>query len=344
MSGPTSFGGTSSGPALDAQFNAADAELILRSSDGVDLAAHMFVLRMSSPVFHDMLSLPQPSEHDDKTAGGQTVIAMAEDAQSLRLMLRFCYPRTLCPEPDLLTIADIKRAATLAQKYDVGLMHDAVEKALLRCAEGRPDIAYAVAWRYEYGKVLRAAARRTLEPFIADTDAMEWEEIPASSVFKLLRYQNSVPEALEGILRAEYKLGPRSQSVPMSWMDPDLLRSGDYYSIPANCTCETLLLYYDAQGEQKPDTTPTHKERPLRLVWEWWWMFVQSVVNTMMRSDRPFFEVAVARAVPDACAKARECPRCKLRDVQGLLEFTKTRLHAEIERRLAQIPLAAPFM
>ncbi|KZV63267.1 hypothetical protein PENSPDRAFT_691803 [Peniophora sp. CONT] len=332
-------------PALDMKFNAADAEIILRSSDGVDLAVHKFVLQLSSPVFRDLLSLPQPPKcNEDTTARDQAVIHMTEDAQSLRLMLCFCYPRTLCPEPDLLIIDDIKRAATLAQKYDIGLMRDAAETALVRFATNHPDIAYAVAWRYEYPVALRITARRSLEPFVASPDALEWDEVPASSVFKLLRYQNSVPAALEDLLNAEYNF--KSQSV-MSWIDPSIFTAEDYLRsdiLAAKCTCKQLLLRCIAEAEKAPESDSSSHTRPLRLVREWWWLFIRAIVTTVMRSDRPPFDDAVSKALPDACKRALDCPECRLRDIQAILEFTTNALRAEIEKRLENIPLGAPFM
>lgn len=330
-------------PTLDAQFNAVDAELILRSYDGVDLAAHKFVLQLSSPVFRDMLSLPQPSTCDeDTTTCHRAIIPMSEDAHSLRLMLCFCYPRTICPEPDLLAIQDIKRAAALAQKYDIGLMRDAAEKALVRLANGRPDIAYAIAWRYEYPTALRIAARRSLEPFMASPDAQEWDEVPASSVFKLLRYQNSVPAALEDLLHVRFDTGYYHSTVTMSWIDPDIFRANDHRRpkiSAAECSCERLLVRCTAEAEKAhaQNSDSSHEPHTLRLVREWWWLFVEAIVTAMMRSDRPSFDDAVSKALPDACKSVMGCARCQLSEVQGILEYTKDLLRAEIERRLEKV-------
>ncbi|OBZ74922.1 hypothetical protein A0H81_05181 [Grifola frondosa] len=42
-------------------FDRADADIILRSSDGVDFRAHKTLLALSSPLFDGMFNVPQPA-------------------------------------------------------------------------------------------------------------------------------------------------------------------------------------------------------------------------------------------------------------------------------------------
>ncbi|KZV61219.1 hypothetical protein PENSPDRAFT_593080, partial [Peniophora sp. CONT] len=162
---------------MDTLFNAPDADLYLRSSDNVHFAIYRAIFRLISTVFEDMLALPQaldagpPSDglphidsiNVDPTHVGVPIIQMFEDADSLRLLLQFGYPRSVCDEPKLLAILDIKRAATLAKKYDIGFLREKAENALLHYSGTSPALAFAVSWRFCYNESLRAAARRSID-------------------------------------------------------------------------------------------------------------------------------------------------------------------------------------
>lgn len=71
-------------------FDVPDANLIIRSSDFVDFRVHKQVLAMASPVFKDLLSLPQPpdSESDD----GLPVVNLFEDSELLHSLISIIYP------------------------------------------------------------------------------------------------------------------------------------------------------------------------------------------------------------------------------------------------------------
>ena len=84
-------------------FSFDDADIALRSSDGTVFAVHRCILRWIAPFFADMLSLPQPENPSPVTP----VIDMSEDSASLRLLLRFSYPRTLHVAPALTEVRDI---------------------------------------------------------------------------------------------------------------------------------------------------------------------------------------------------------------------------------------------
>ncbi|KZV63962.1 hypothetical protein PENSPDRAFT_589074, partial [Peniophora sp. CONT] len=145
---------------LDKVFNFPDADLTLRSCNNVHFAVHRTVLHLCSSVFADMLSIPQNPSAEHSLS--RPIVAMTEDSRALRLLLRFCYPRPVCEEPELGRIKDIKRAATLADKYDIDSLHARVERALIG-HDGPPHIAFAVAWRFSYEHAARAIARQSLD-------------------------------------------------------------------------------------------------------------------------------------------------------------------------------------
>ncbi|VDB87558.1 unnamed protein product [Peniophora sp. CBMAI 1063] len=323
---------------MDEQFNAPSAEFALESSDGVCFAVHKLMLELASHVFRDMLSFPQPA-----TAGSPSrpVISMSEDAQSLRILLRFCYPRTFCPEPALVGLDDIKRAATLAQKYAIELMRDAAERALISFAEDprvqQPDVAYAVAWRYEYPDALRAAARRSLEPFSVSLHAPEFEDVPATSSIALRHYQRQAGRVLQSLLDA-----PADKAYPVTWIQHNLFAVMDSANVRDNvrCSCEQKKIWFLSFG----------LVQVMQRIRSWWWFFVHSVVSSLKHNPTRYslddafslqFEALFSPRPP-----TNICPQCTkdVRNMERVLEETKRCLRVEIERRFAQIPLEAPFM
>ncbi|VDC04217.1 unnamed protein product [Peniophora sp. CBMAI 1063] len=316
----------------DEQFNAPDADLVLRCSDGIHFAVHRAILRLASPVFRDMLSLPQPSVND-------SVVSMSEDSQTLRTLLRFIYPRSFCAEPNLSELADIKRAAGLARKYDIQFMRDAAEKALVALADSQPEIAYVVAWKYEYPIALRAAARRYLEPHESSSHDPDYDEVPATAFKRLLEYSDKVPSALEELLT-----DGRDEEHPITWIRPnyawwseqDKPESVGFEEGNAHM-CLTEVTWY--RGDSAAESHHA-------AVSSWWWTYVRAVVRLVQSRARPSLEDALRQPLvnTDARQQLAGCESCRLRVEYGLLDWTKQHLRAEIERRLDEIPIDAPFM
>ncbi|KAG9124827.1 hypothetical protein FRC07_010085, partial [Ceratobasidium sp. 392] len=81
-------------------------DVTLKSADGAEFIAYSLMLRLASSVFADMFSTA--TQRDD--------IELADDAESVSLMLRFIYPPTLV---DDLPTALLEKALRIAQKYDI---------------------------------------------------------------------------------------------------------------------------------------------------------------------------------------------------------------------------------
>jgi hypothetical protein len=71
-------------------FDVPDANLIIRSSDNVDFRAHKPVLAMASPVFRDLLSLPQPP--GGESVDGLPVVQLSEGSELLNSLVSMLYP------------------------------------------------------------------------------------------------------------------------------------------------------------------------------------------------------------------------------------------------------------
>jgi len=87
---PTSDSEHASPPSVPLCLDIPDASIIVRSSDQANFRVHKSVLAMSSPIFKDLLSLPQPS--DAETVDGLPVVALFEDTGLLNSLISLLYP------------------------------------------------------------------------------------------------------------------------------------------------------------------------------------------------------------------------------------------------------------
>ncbi|KAH9066087.1 hypothetical protein EDB83DRAFT_2675026 [Lactarius deliciosus] len=77
-------------PSVSLGLDLPDANIIVRSSDGVNFRVRKSVLAISSPFFKDLLSLPQPP--DDELVDGLHIIQLPEDADLINSLISLLYP------------------------------------------------------------------------------------------------------------------------------------------------------------------------------------------------------------------------------------------------------------
>lgn len=308
------------------RFNDPDADLILRSSDNVDFAVASPVIRLISPFFKDMLSLPQPA---NKAASKYAVVHMSEDAATLLLLLRFCYPRTHCDEPRLVAIKDIKRVAMLAEKYDLDFMHRTIHDALVEYTNVCPLYAFVVAWRFDYRDALRYAARRTLYTpnffqALADAeDPPELEEITGTALLHLYRFHSVALLQLRWILQAD-----QGSDHPVDWLPLYEIEAVPVDAEPCFCDRVTLSIRDQATDIVTEQRIPS-----------WWWTYVKITVNSVIHgSFEPSEDPAFEYAVYDIYRQSGCCARCSSTTVR-VLKDTRHRLRSKIESVLDNVSL-----
>ena len=71
-------------------FDVPDANIIIQSSDLVNFRVHKPVLAMASPIFKDLLSLPQPC--DGESVDGLPMVQLPEDSDLLSTLVSMLYP------------------------------------------------------------------------------------------------------------------------------------------------------------------------------------------------------------------------------------------------------------
>src|SRR6266404_7424714 len=77
-------------PSVPLSLDTPEANIVLRSSDQVTFRVHKSLLVMSSPLFKDLLSIPQPvyGDHID----GLAVVQLSESAGLLTCLISLLYP------------------------------------------------------------------------------------------------------------------------------------------------------------------------------------------------------------------------------------------------------------
>ncbi|KAI0060960.1 hypothetical protein BV25DRAFT_1776570, partial [Artomyces pyxidatus] len=93
------------------------ADIILRSSNSIDLHVFSATLTKASVIFRYMLSLPPPIS----SKKGLPVVQKAEDKRTLSALLRFCYP---VKNPDIDSVDMFVRIYDAAEKFDIEFVKD----------------------------------------------------------------------------------------------------------------------------------------------------------------------------------------------------------------------------
>lgn len=160
------------------------SDLSLHSSDGVEFHVFSRILIEASPVFRDMLSLPKCGQGGIDGSFSNRV-DLAEDAETLDLVLRFLYPIS---DPPVSTFDVLKALLKAADKYFLEGMIHTLRHILVSptFVEREPLRVYAVACMYNYEAEAKIASRHCLKVDIIH-EAELYEELAMISARDLLR-------------------------------------------------------------------------------------------------------------------------------------------------------------
>ncbi|KAI0798438.1 hypothetical protein BC629DRAFT_1592035 [Irpex lacteus] len=148
-------------------FDEDDADLILRSSDGLDFRVHKLILRMASPT-----------------------VPLQEDGVVLEQLLRLCYPTGSIPKHS--TLDSVSSLLKVCEKYQMhGIMERLACIELPRFVNTDPFRTYALAYRANVTQEMQRAAYECLTLSLDDIVAAnipEIRDLPASAYRGLLLY------------------------------------------------------------------------------------------------------------------------------------------------------------
>jgi len=179
-------------------FRDTDADVILLSSDDQEFHVHKLILSKASPVFHDILSLPQ----HQNTEKPLPVVQMSEGAHALTLLLEYIYPELSGHRAvSFVDLANVRIGLELSRKYQMLRLQERLHETLLTRAKGTPESIYAIGWEFQMKDVVHAAAYESLRNprnLEAGVTVPELAFIPALALQRLMQYQRRCMDALRG--------------------------------------------------------------------------------------------------------------------------------------------------
>ena len=162
-------------------FDDEDADLVLRSSDGVDFWVYKTILAKASPVFKDMFTLPEA--HTERQ-----IVKLDGDAGTLEPLLRL-----VCPvqRPKFASLRQLRPVLAAAEKYTMPFVATGLVDTLRTFIESDPLDVYAIAYSYQMRDVVVVAARQLLkDPRLASprSPPPEFDTIPARALHEISEY------------------------------------------------------------------------------------------------------------------------------------------------------------
>jgi hypothetical protein len=186
------------------EFTATDADvLIVSHPEAAEFRVHRCILAAASPVFRDMLTLPQPhSPSPANNCDHLAVIPVFESRKTLDTLLRFVYPT---PDPVITTLDELSSLIGAAVKYDFTAVMIALSTLLVssRFIESTPTRVYAIACRYDLEEAAKLASRYTLSVDVLDRGCPpeDLQNITALSYHRLLEFHRARAQAAQNLLK-----------------------------------------------------------------------------------------------------------------------------------------------
>jgi len=219
-------------------FDHPKADIILRSSDGIDFHVFKVFLTLVSPFFEAMFELPQPTVMTTGDVnGGLPVVIMQEDSGTLDIFLRFCYPSTLAEDPSLENPTDILAILGVARKYSLDLIERKVCQALAnpKLLEAEPLRCFAIARNARLKHETITAARYTLRHPLIPARFAEIDLITASDFLALLTYHKRCSSAVESLANLDWLRKHYGGSNGCKWFFGQGGMKANSKSVQCNC-------------------------------------------------------------------------------------------------------------
>ena len=174
-------------------FNKPNANVIIRSSDGVDFYCQKTILAEASPVFDGMFTLRMPPANPDSNGcevqlyrDGIPVVQVVESSQILDILLRLCYP---VANPKLTGVQIISHVLEAARKYLMESLAEDLHALFMARTEEEPFQAYAIAAIHGWKPEMIHAAHLSLRlPFPAGMYIPDMVDMSLQDYVRLQRY------------------------------------------------------------------------------------------------------------------------------------------------------------
>jgi hypothetical protein len=293
-------GAKSSRATADAPFgDASQADLVIRTSDGVDFYVYKFLLSLVSSVFNDMFSLPEPSSPEEKAQ--LPFIDVSETREVVRNLLRFIDPRL--PDCDTLSLKQITDIIYTVDKYQMDCLEGRVVAQLKVFTTSEPLKVYQLAasmapQRRWATQLAHAAADQLLRSPISNIMEIGNFNVHATSahILRLTRYH-----ALCGQIAKE-------SVTNLSWLADQ--NSPAYWKFPRHCFCVAtsesapLVSISGSRNLYRPEGVPHWIDDYRNLLAD---ALVREPLGTFLSSEiKPFIMSAKNRPCMKAMVQGKE--------------------------------------
>ena len=197
-------------------FNNPAADIVIRSSDGVNFHVRSGIVAEASPIFSDMFEIPLPDRHANPNSpdfmDGKPVVTVQEDNVTLDRLLRLCYPTA---DPVLSEMRDVRTVLAAALKYEMEEATALMTRTLLSFVDQRPLAVWATACELRLEDEAKIAARRMLGVDIPADPPPELQNVSAGAYYRLLKFHKA-----GGAVSEEFKFSEPDPSEDCSQAKP----------------------------------------------------------------------------------------------------------------------------
>ncbi|KAI0690283.1 hypothetical protein C8T65DRAFT_817378 [Cerioporus squamosus] len=320
-------------------FDDEDADIIFRSSDGVDFRLYKVIVSKLSPILRDMLAAPPPPDVESIP-----IVDVTEDARTLEHVFRLCCP---VEHPDITTVDDLQAVLEVARKYDMAAVAANVQRIIRRVLPREPLRIYALAYMLQIEDAAREAAVLLRDdPFfhMPNSPPPEFALLPAVAVYAVHAYRKKCLDAALRVLddtnwilndNHERAMTPFPTTAPNTNGEQDIPLSWVWMVINypeahvAWCTVGPIQLRVLPSGA-------TYATR------QWWCNYMRSLRNALyLRPSGQTVRGHLAEC-DDVLRHAASCPGCMPRAFGDLTLFN-TLLAAKIDEAVAKVEIDLPF-
>ncbi|OAX40148.1 hypothetical protein K503DRAFT_21412 [Rhizopogon vinicolor AM-OR11-026] len=269
-------------------FQHAKADIILRSSDGIDFRVFTLFLNLASSSFDSII---EQAGRSGQISDDLPIVSVEENHRVLDIWLRFCYPSTLSEDPALDDFEDILPVLEAARKYSLKPLENKVRQVLKSRMEKEPWRCFALAMRGDLVTEATLAAEHTLRQPLIPAKFPEIDLITATEMLALLTYHQ--------------KCGIRVQFLGenLSWITP----GSHGWMISGSCGCESGSKFLlDGQ-------------RPLK----WWCDYLESTLTSLL--DKPSghtVQTGLSGVIQDV--RATGCSQCCSNILMNMTAFARS--------------------
>jgi hypothetical protein len=173
-------------------FNRSDADIIFRTSDGVEFKLHKQILIMASAIL-EAIAERADTQRDSATTLVIPAVNVSETYPVFDTLIRYCYP-VVGPRPS--TLEEIRPVLSAATKYGIQAAIEPLTNLLLGFVDTHPVRVYAIACLNGLEDIARKAARFAARGVSEEEmNFVELELLPADVYWSfLVYYHNSRPE------------------------------------------------------------------------------------------------------------------------------------------------------